>query len=312
MWLTSSLRGVCMGTLEVGVLKTGLHSGFGGGIVPDAYRVARMLLARVEDPETGKIKLPELCTKVPVERQAQTKALASRLPTPHLLRGFAWRDGARPQHEGDPYAMYMANCWEPSLTVIGIDGLPPTDRAGNVLNPSVKYKLSFRLPPYVEGDTAKKAITEAFEKDPPYGAYVKADFQGHVATGWNCAEFGPNMEKSLQKACAANFDGKEIAWAGIGGTIPLMDMLSKMFPEAALVVTGVLGPGTNMHGPNEFLPIEYTKKLTAAISMTMGTLEPEAQTPVCSTWNPRPLKRKRPEYCFNYPEVPLGQCLCCL
>lgn len=313
MWLTSSLRGVCMGTLEVGILKTGLHSGFGSGIVPDAYRVARMLLARVEDTETGKIKLPELFTKVPVERQAQTKALASRLPTPHLIRGFAWRDGARPQHEGNPYAMYMANVWEPALTVTGIDGLPPTERGGNVLNPSVKMKLSFRLPPLVEGQTAKKAITEALEKDPPYGAHVKADFTSSVANGWNCKEFPPNLEDALQKACRANFDGREVAHAGMGGTIPLMDMLDKMFPEASLVVTGVLGPGTNMHGPNEYLPIDYTKKVTAAISMTMGTLEPQATTSlVCGTWNPRPAKRQKPMYCFNYPEVPVGQCLCCL
>lgn len=310
MWLTTSLRGICMGTLEVGVLKTGLHSGFGSGIVPDAFRVARMLLARVEDPETGKIKLPELCTKVPVERQAQGRALASRLPTPHINRGFAWRDGTRPQHEGDPYAMYMANTWEPSLTVVGFDGLPPPDRAGNVLNPSVTMKLSFRLPPLVDEETAKKVIKSVFEKDPPYGACVKANFN-HAAAGWNCADFSPEMEEALQKACMANFDGKEMAHSGMGGTIPLLDMLSKMFPESSLVVTGVLGPGTNMHGPNEYLPIEYTKKLTATISMTMGTLETQAKELICSRWTP-PAKRKRPTYCFNYPEVPLGQCMCCL
>merc|ERR1712187_44769 len=177
----------------------------------------------------------------------------------------------------------MANVWEPSLTVVGFDGLPPTDRAGNVLNPSVKMKLSFRLPPLVDEKMAKKAITEAFEKDPPYGAYVNADFS-QVAAGWNCAEFAPNMEEALKKACMANFDGKEMAHSGMGGTIPLLDMLSKMFPEASLVVTGVLGPGTNMHGPNEYLPIEYTKKLTAAISMTMGTLKTQATNPTCSLW----------------------------
>lgn len=314
MWLTTSLRGICMGTLEVGVLKTGLHSGFGGGIVPDAFRVARMLLARIEDPETGKIKLPELCTKVPVERQAQTRALASKLPELHTNRGFAWRDGARPQFEQDPYSMYMANSWESSLTVTGFDGLPPLDRAGNVLNPSVAMRLSIRLPPLVDEEKARLAIIEAFEKDPPYGAYVNADFKANVAAGWNCAEFSPNVEEALKKACIANFDGKELAHAGMGGTIPLLDMLSKMFPAADLVVTGVLGPGTNMHGPNEYLPIEYTKKVTAAISMTMGTLETKAKKLACSPWEPRqpPAKKPRPTYCFNYPEVPLGMCLCCL
>merc|ERR1719198_2717 len=106
------------------------------------------------------------------------------------------------------------------------------------------------------------------------------------------------MEEALQKACKANFDGKEMARSGMGGTIPLLDMLSKMFPEASLVVTGVLGPGTNMHGPNEYLPIEYTKKLTAAISMTMGILEVQAPGLACNLWTPKPVKRKRPEFCF--------------
>lgn len=210
--------------------------------------------------------------------------------------------------------MYMANSWESSLTVTGFDGLPPLDRAGNVLNPSVAMRLSIRLPPLVDEEKARLAIIEAFEKDPPYGAYVNADFKANVAAGWNCAEFSPNVEEALKKACIANFDGKELAHAGMGGTIPLLDMLSKMFPAADLVVTGVLGPGTNMHGPNEYLPIEYTKKVTAAISMTMGTLETKAKKLACSPWEPRqpPAKKPRPTYCFNYPEVPLGMCLCCL
>jgi acetylornithine deacetylase/succinyl-diaminopimelate desuccinylase-like protein len=310
MWLTTSLRGICMGTVEVGLLKTGLHSGFGSGIVPDAFRVARMLLARVEDPETGKIKLPELGTKVPVERQVQGKALASKFPDLHLQRGIAWRDGARPQYDANAYAVYMANTWEPALTVTGFDGLPPPETAGNVLNPSVRMKLSIRLPPLVEEQSVKNALKEAFEKDVPYGASVKADFTQY-ASGWNCAELSPEMEKALQNACKANFDGKEMGHSGTGGTIPLLDMLSKMFPEASLIVTGVMGPGTNMHGPNEFVPIDFTKRITAAIAMTMGTLEASKKRESCSLYD-RATKRQRPMYCFNYPEVPLGQCLCCL
>jgi len=312
LWMTTSLRGVVMGSLEVGLLRAGLHSGFGGGIVPDAFRVARQLLARVEDTETGKVKLPELHTRIPVERQEQMKAAAEVLGRPDLGKDFPWRAGARPQVD-DVYGMYKANIWEPCMTVVGFDGLPPTSRAGNVLHPSVKMQLSFRLPPLVDHVAAARAVKEALERDPPYGAHVTADFEGHAAAGWNAPEPRPNLQTALTDACKAVFDGREIGNAGGGGTIPLMNMLSQMFPEASLLCTGVLGPGTNMHGPNECLPIDYTKKVTAAISMVMAALVPEE-----GGWPddvPRPgaaRQQTKARFCFTRPDVPIGQCLCCL
>lgn len=53
---------------------------------------------------------------------------------------------------------------------------------------------------------------------------------------------------------------------GEGGSIPLMGLLSEFWPKAQFVVTGVLGPESNAHGPNEFLHISYTRKLTQAMA----------------------------------------------
>ena len=53
---------------------------------------------------------------------------------------------------------------------------------------------------------------------------------------------------------------------GEGGTIPFMAMLGEAFPEAQFVITGVLGPQSNAHGPNEFLHIPYAEKLTASVT----------------------------------------------
>jgi di/tripeptidase len=36
------------------------------------------------------------------------------------------------------------------------------------------------------------------------------------------------------------------------------------------VITGVLGPASNAHGPNEFLHIPMAKKLTACIAMIVA------------------------------------------
>jgi len=287
--------------------------------VPDAFRVARRLLARVEDPDTGDILLPELKTKIPVERQEQTKALASTVGRPGTE--FPWRPGAHPEGEQDAFRMHLANAWEPCMTVTGFDGLPKPERAGNVLNASVKLSLSFRLPPLVDHEKAAKAIKAAFETDPPCGATVTAAFGGgHAAKGWNAPELPENLLKAVSEACRACFGGKDVGYLGIGGTIPLMGMLEQMFPDAAMLVTGVLGPGCNMHGPNECLPIAYTKKFTAAVALVMGTIELAADSQpsdVPLAAHPRPRRRtstgsSKARFCFTQPEVPVGQCLCCL
>eukprot|EP00747_Dinoflagellata_sp_TGD_P096203 gnl/TRDRNA2_/TRDRNA2_166763_c0_seq6.p1 gnl/TRDRNA2_/TRDRNA2_166763_c0~~gnl/TRDRNA2_/TRDRNA2_166763_c0_seq6.p1 ORF type:complete len:527 (+),score=79.38 gnl/TRDRNA2_/TRDRNA2_166763_c0_seq6:91-1671(+) len=316
LWMTTSLRGVVMGTLEVSVLTQGMHSGTGGGIVPDAFRVARQLLARVEDPATGKIILPELRTKVPVVRQEQMKALADKFGRPDIAKKIAFQPGAHPQDTEDVLGLYKAGTWEPSLAVVGWDGLPPPERAGNILNPKVKLSLSFRIPPLVDNVAAGNAVQKAFTTNVPCGAKVVADFAGHSAAGWNAPETKPNLEAAMTKTCSTYFEGQEVGYVGLGGTIPLMEMLRQMFPEASLLCTGILGPGTNMHGPNEHLPIEYTKKFTACVAMIMGIIEPPesewpADVPVPPEGARRKPKKER-KFCFAQPDVPIGQCLCCL
>jgi acetylornithine deacetylase/succinyl-diaminopimelate desuccinylase-like protein len=51
-----------------------------------------------------------------------------------------------------------------------------------------------------------------------------------------------------------------------GGTIPFMSMLGEKFPSAQFLITGVLGPHSNAHGPNEFLHLDAAKRLTAAVA----------------------------------------------
>jgi hypothetical protein len=56
---------------------------------------------------------------------------------------------------------------------------------------------------------------------------------------------------------------------GEGGSIPFMGMLGEKFPEAQFMITGVLGPQSNAHGPNEFLHIPMGKKLTASVALVL-------------------------------------------
>jgi acetylornithine deacetylase/succinyl-diaminopimelate desuccinylase-like protein len=133
-----------------------------------------------------------------------------------------------------------------------------------VLRPSTSMMLSLRLPPTVDGHVATQAMKQLFEADPPYGAKVSFEpVQG--ATGWNAPATRPWLAEALDRASRAIY-GKPSAAMGEGGTIPFMAMLGEQFPEAQFLITGVLGPHANAHGPNEFLHIDYAKRLTACVA----------------------------------------------
>ena len=57
---------------------------------------------------------------------------------------------------------------------------------------------------------------------------------------------------------------------GEGGSIPFMGMLGAKFPDAQFVITGVLGPQSNAHGPNEFLDIAMGKAVTLAVAQVLA------------------------------------------
>jgi acetylornithine deacetylase/succinyl-diaminopimelate desuccinylase-like protein len=73
----------------------------------------------------------------------------------------------------------------------------------------------------------------------------------------------------VQEASQHHF-GRESMAMGVGGTIPFMAMLGERFPSTQFLVTGVLGPHSNAHGPNEFLHIGYAKQLTAAVAQVIA------------------------------------------
>ncbi len=282
LWVTTSLRGLAGGTLTVEILEGGVHSGLASGIVPSSFRIARKLLNRIDDVDTGAVVIPELSTTIPPERIAQAK-LAGAILGDSVWRQFPWvgcdhgptaHPGA--QHTGamptttDPVEAILNRTWRPALAVTGASNLPGLADAGNVLRPRTALKLSVRLPPTVDAGEASARLKAVLERDPPYGARVSFSAD-HAANGWNAPPTAPWLQASLEAASQAAF-GKPLAWIGEGGTIPFMDMLGRYFPDAQFLITGVLGPHSNAHGPNEFLDIGYAKRLTAAVAGVVSAL----------------------------------------
>jgi acetylornithine deacetylase/succinyl-diaminopimelate desuccinylase-like protein len=266
LWLTTSLRGIIVGNLTVQVLEEGVHSGSASGIVPSSLRVLRSLLSRIEDESTGRIRVAELYADIPEERQTQARQAAAILGD-RVWSEMPWSGRTRPTAADDGAALIIAKTWEPQLAVTAIEGYPSVKDGGNVLLPFTTAKLSIRLPPTVNAATAAQALKRVLELNPPYGATIKFDVMG-AEGGWNAPASAPWLRDSLNRASSTQFE-RPAAYQGEGGSIPFMAMLGKKFPATQFVVTGVLGPHSNAHGPNEFLHIEYAKKITGCIAQVV-------------------------------------------
>lgn len=266
LWVTTSLRGLVDGVLTVEVLDEGVHSGSVSGVVPSSFRLIRQLLDRIENAETGELLLPEMHVDIPADRLVEAKATGADLPNA-VTEDFRLAGSTRPMVD-DPADQLIARTWRPTLSYVGADGWPPTSRAGNVLRPFTSLGLSVRLPPTCDHNAALAALETALTTNAPNDAPVRFT-DTHAAPGWNAPSFAPWLSTALDDASNAAF-GKPARTFGEGGTIPFMGMLGTMFPAAQFVVTGVLVPGSNAHGPNEFLHLPVARRVTECVAHLLG------------------------------------------
>ena len=266
LWCTTSLRGLAGGNFTVKVLEEGVHSGDASGVVPSSFRLLRQLLSRIEDEDTGRILLDGLHAEIPAERLAQAQKCAEVLDTA-VFDKFPFLPGMTPM-SGELTELVLNRTWRPALSVTGVDGMPTLESAGNVLRPHTAVKLSLRLPPTLDGKRAGELLQEALLRDPPNGAMVTLELE-KASTGWNAPAMAPWLESAIDAASHA-FYGKPAMYMGEGGSIPFMGMLGEKFPGAQFMITGVLGPHSNAHGPNEFLHIDMGKRVTACVARVIA------------------------------------------
>jgi acetylornithine deacetylase/succinyl-diaminopimelate desuccinylase-like protein len=262
LWSTTSLRGLVLGTLDVSLITEGVHSGDGTGVIAASERVVRQLLDRLEDSHTGQIKLAELATEIPRPRILQAERTAQIIGD-ETWNKFPLHTAVQPVTR-DNVELILNRTWRPGLAITGAEGWPTIGNAGNVLRPLTRLKLSIRIPPRVDPDRAAQAVKQLLETDPPYGARVSFEISGANA-GWDAPEMAPWLDKALDAASQRHF-GKPAMYMGEGGTIPFMYMLGRQFPKAQFCITGVLGPGSNAHGPNEFLHLPTARRLTLCVA----------------------------------------------
>ncbi|HTT08693.1 MAG TPA: M20 family metallopeptidase [Gammaproteobacteria bacterium] len=266
LWVTTSLRGLVGGVLDVAMMSEGVHSGDAGGVVPNVFRVTRMLLSRIEDESDGRILDAAFNTLIPAHRivQAQT---AAQILGEETYRKFPLQPGVEPMAH-QPMELILNRTWRPALAITGADGLPAVANAGNVALAGMHVKVSLRLPPNVDGARASATLKRLLEEDPPHGARVTFTPDWAV-TGWNAPHEAEWLTQSLDRA-SRQFFGKAPVYMGEGGTIPFMAMLGERYPRAQFVITGVLGPHANAHGPNEFLHLPTAHRVTCCVAQVIA------------------------------------------
>ena len=252
-------RGFVVGAASLSAALWPLRPGHAAATMD--FDEARHLLSRLENPGSGEIA-PEFHVGIPESRREQAQAAATALGA-GLHAQLPLTAGLRPVVE-DPAELLLNRAWRPQLAITGLDGMPGVADAAAVMQPSTHLKLSLRLPPTLDADAAAVRLKALLEDDPPYRSDVvfRIDM---VSKGWRAPATAPWLAESLERASQLAF-GASGALIGGGGGIPFLAMLGERYPDAQFVVTGVLGPQSNAHGPNEFLHLPTAQRITAVVA----------------------------------------------
>ncbi|HKD98604.1 MAG TPA: dipeptidase [Micromonosporaceae bacterium] len=235
--LTTSLRGIVNFFVDVRTLDHAVHSGMFGGVFPDALMTLVRLLGTLHD-DAGDVAVAGL---------VRGQASALDYPEDRLRHESGAVEGLQLVGTG----RVVDRMWtKPSVSILGIDA-PPTNAAPNALVPTARAKVSVRIAP---GDNPKKAydaVTAHLEARVPWGASVSVSLE-HDGEPCVIDASGP-MYDAARAAFREAWDGTDPVDIGVGGSIPFIATFQSLFPDAAILVTGVEDPHARAHGPNESL-----------------------------------------------------------
>jgi acetylornithine deacetylase/succinyl-diaminopimelate desuccinylase-like protein len=261
LWVTTSLRGLVNVGVTVRVLEQSQHSGSVSGIVPSSFRILRELLDRVEDSRTGEVLVKEMHAEIPEAAVRSTSEIAAEFG--NVLGDEIPSVPGLDLMGTDEAERLLRRTWFPTLSVIGMGGIPLPEIAGNVLRAYTTAVLSFRLPPTVDPKRAGEAVVKILAADPPSHAKVDVNVRSD-GSGWAAPEFAPWLAAALEEASLDAF-GLPVGYTGEGGSIPFLASLSLRYPGVQLVATGVGGPHSNAHAIDEMLDLPMAVGVTNSV-----------------------------------------------
>ena len=266
MWLTTSLRGIVNLALSVDIVRDGLHSGE-SGMIPSTFRIARVLLSRIEDEATGRVLLDTCDVTIPDDRARRGRGHREgdrhhRRPLPAGRRSAA-DDARRRRAVARPNVAGGAERDRRRRSAADRSGgqrAAPEHDARAVAAHAADGGRRGGARRTARAVARRPALRRAASRSPP----------APPASGWNAPPLAPWLVAALDDASVVAF-GQPTRMYGVGGTIPFMGMLGERFPEAQFAITGVLGPDANAHGPNEYLHLPTARKITLAIAELLNS-----------------------------------------
>ncbi|MEN8114847.1 MAG: dipeptidase [Actinomycetota bacterium] len=236
--LTTSLRGLVDCTVEVRTLNDAIHSGMFGGPIPDAITALSHVIASLHD-NTGNVAVAGLAT---------SESDGLDLTEDELREQAGTVDGLHLLGDGD----VTDRLWnKPAIAVLAIDA-PPISHAINQLVPVARAKVSMRIAPGQEPSEALEALTTHLEAAAPWGVQIT------VTPGALGEAFRLDTSDAASTAFKEAFGiayGNDTVEIGVGGSIPFVAAFEEAYPEASILLTGVMDPGSRIHGPNESLSL---------------------------------------------------------
>ena len=250
--LTISLRGMVAAVVEVETLATAVHSGMFGGAAPDAL----MALVRMLD------SLLDADGNVAVEGLKTIEWDGGDYPEADFRADATVLDGVDLIGDGTVGQRVWAR---PSITAIGLDA-PPVDSAGNAIVPRARAKVSVRLAPGQDPDQARAALRAHLERCTPWQAKVMVTDAGS-GEGFLAETSGPGYQ--IVEAAWSEAFGAPIAYAGHGGSIPLVMTFRRAVPGAEIVLYGPEEPLCRIHSPNESVSLDELERCILAEALVL-------------------------------------------
>ena len=253
--ITTTLRGLVDGFIEVDQPMRPVHSGMGGGIVPDAFMVLSKIIASFHD-DKGNLQ---------IEGLTPTDMNVAELDESYTKKML----GSEEINLFDAESISKRLWLEPALDVLAIDA-PPVKDAVNLVIPKASAKISLRLPPTENPEHAMKMLEEHVMKNIPWNASVK--FIPNSKGSGVVADPNKPFTTELVNSFNSIWDN-ETAYIGVGGSIPFANDFVREFPNAELVLVGAADEELgNAHAPNESVQIDHIEMLIESLVKTLKNI----------------------------------------
>ena len=246
--ITTSLRGLVDGVIVVDQQMEPVHSGLGGGVVPDAFMILSRIISSFHN-DKGELLIEGLTPTEQDVFELSDEFVKSSLSSTGVNL-----------FEMDSYSKRL---WlEPALSILAIDA-PPVAESVNLLIPKAKAKVSLRLPPTEDPDHAMNMLEKHIKENTPFNANVEfipeAKGKGILVDPKN--EFSSKLIESFNK----HWENK-VAYMGVGGSIPFANVFINEFPNSEIVLVGAGDEEGNAHAPNESVNLSDIERLIDSLT----------------------------------------------